>query len=31
MLGADFRVDTKSNVAAQLALLADRYRAAVSA
>ena len=31
MLGADFTVDTDSDVAAQLALLADRYRAAVSA
>jgi len=31
MLGADFTVDAESGVAAQLALLADRYRAAVSA
>jgi predicted DNA-binding transcriptional regulator YafY len=31
MLGADFTVDADSDVAAQLALLADRYRAAVSA
>jgi predicted DNA-binding transcriptional regulator YafY len=31
MLGADFSVDADSGVAAQLTLLADRYRAAVSA
>jgi predicted DNA-binding transcriptional regulator YafY len=31
MLGADFTVDADSGVAAQLTLLADRYRAAVSA
>ena len=30
MLGADFTVDAESGVAAQLTLLADRYRAAVS-
>lgn len=31
MLGADFTVDADSGVAAQLSLLADRYRAAVNA
>jgi predicted DNA-binding transcriptional regulator YafY len=31
MLGADFTVDADSGVAVQLSLLADRYRAAVSA